>query len=199
MRKKSNETKIAIERFVDVFFDLNKRSPSLREIEAELKISRQTIHRYLREMHDFGNLSYDGKRIGTKHIESLSKMSVRKLPIYGFVSCGNPSLEFQQMNDYLDIPESFLDGGEFFILTASGDSMKNAGIDDGDFVLVKSQSYGNIGEIVVAIDDNGQTTLKRLLYDGNRYYLHPENNDYQDIFLSEFSIQGVAKKVIKEL
>lgn len=199
MRKKNAETELAIERFVDCYFDSNKKSPSLREIEAELKISRQTIHRYLKEMHALGKLSYDGRRIVTEHIEVLSKMSVRKLPIYGFVSCGNPSLEFQQMNDYLDIPESFLDSGEYFILTASGDSMKNAGIDDGDSVLVKSQPYGSIGEIVVAIDDSGQTTLKRLLFDGNRYYLHPENSNYQDIYLSEFSIQGVAKKVIKEL
>jgi len=199
MRKKNDETKLAIERFVDCYFDSNKNSPSLREIEAGLKISRQTIHRYLREMNDLGKLSYNGKGIITEHIERLSKMSVRKLPIYGFVSCGNPSLEFQQTNDYLDIPESFLDNGEFFILIASGDSMKNAGIDDGDSVLVKSQTYGNIGEIVVAIDDCGLTTLKRLLFDGNRYYLHPENNNYQDIYLSEISIQGVAKKVIKEL
>ena len=199
MRKKNAETELAIEEFVDCYFDSNKKTPSLREIEAGLKISRQTIHRYLREMHNNGKLSYDGRRILTEHIEALSKMSVRKLPVFGFISCGNPSLEFQQTNDYFDIPESFLDGGEYFVLTASGDSMKNAGIDDGDSVLIKSQSYGSIGEIVVAIDDSGQTTLKRLLFDGDRYYLHPENSNYQDIYLSEFSIQGVAKKVIKEL
>ena len=77
--------------------------------------------------------------------------------------------------------------------------MKNVGIDDGDSVLIKVQTIANIGDIVVAIDDSGQTTLKRLMFNGKRYYLHPENPNYNDIYLSDFSIQGVAKKVIKDL
>ena len=198
MRTKNNDTFIAIERFIDCFFDSNKRTPTLREIETELKISRQTVYRYLKEMNDNEELIYDGRRIVTKHIELISK-KVRVLPVFGFVSCGSPELEFQQMNNYIDIPESFLDGGDYFILIASGDSMKNAGIEDGDSVLIKSQTNATVGEIVVAIDEHGQTTLKRLLFNGERYYLHPENSTYSDIFLSEFSIQGVAKKVIKDL
>ena len=150
-------------------------------------------------MNDQGLLLYEGGRIVTKYIEQLSERAVRNLPVFGFVSCGSPSLEFQQTGDYLDIPESFLDNCDYYILVASGDSMKNVGIYDGDSVLIKVQTTANIGDIVVAIDDSGQTTLKRLMFNGKRYYLHPENPNYTDIYLSDFSIQGVAKKVIKDL
>ncbi len=199
MRKKNSTTANAIVKYVDNYFEINKTTPSLREIETGLKISRQTVHRYLKEMNDQGLLFYEGGRIVTKYIEQLSERAVRNLPVFGFVSCGNPSLEFQQTGDYLDIPESFLDNCDYYILVASGDSMKNVGIDDGDSVLIKVQTIANIGDIVVAIDDSGQTTLKRLMFNGKRYYLHPENPNYNDIYLSDFSIQGVAKKVIKDL
>ena len=199
MRTKNNDTIIAIEKYIDCYFDSKKETPTLREIEEGLKISRQTVFRYLKEMNERGVLVYNSGRIITKHIKMLLEKNVRELPVFGFVPCGTPFLEFQQTGDYIDIPESFLDSAKYYILKASGDSMKNAGIDDGDSVLIKSQHNANIGEIVVAVDNSGQTTLKRLLHNGKRYYLHPENEEYPDIYLSNFSIQGAAKKVIKEL
>ena len=87
------------------------------------------------------------------------------------------------------------------MLQASGDSMIGAGIDSGDLVLIKKQSTAEFGQIVVALVDN-ETTLKRLKKSKstNEIYLHPENPDYNDIYLdSDLVIQGVAVKVLKDL
>ena len=87
------------------------------------------------------------------------------------------------------------------MLQASGDSMIDAGIDSGDLVLIKKQSTAEFGQIVVALVDN-ETTLKRLKKSKstNEIYLHPENPDYNDIYLdSDLVIQGVAVKVLKDL
>ena len=87
------------------------------------------------------------------------------------------------------------------MLQASGDSMIGAGINSGDLVLIKKQSTAEFGQIVVALVDN-ETTLKRLKKSKstNEIYLHPENPDYNDIYLdSDLVIQGVAVKVLKDL
>lgn len=199
MRRKSAVTAHTIEEYVNTFFDKNRRSPSLREMENELHFSRQTIHRYLIEMNAEGYLTYDGKSIITDHIDALTKHNVRQLPIIGSIACGFPASETQQVDGYIDIPESFLNCGEYFVLKARGDSMKDAGIDDGDAVIVRSQQNAEPGNIVVAIDDENKNTLKRLLFNGSRFYLHPENRKYPDLYLSEIKIQGVAIKVIKDL
>ena len=78
--------------------------------------------------------------------------------------------------------------------------MIDAGIDDGDLVLIHQQDTANEGDIVVALVES-ENTLKRLAYDErkNRYYLHPENETYDDIYVENLSIQGVAVKVLKDL
>ena len=77
--------------------------------------------------------------------------------------------------------------------------MINAGIEEGDLILVKRQKEAESGQIVVALVEN-ETTLKRLMYSKNakRYYLHPENEAYQDMFVDQLEIQGVVSKIIKD-
>ena len=88
-----------------------------------------------------------------------------------------------------------------FALRASGSSMVDAQIDDGDLVIIRQQHTAQVGEIVVALTDEDKNTLKRLLYDDDRqsYYLHPENKDMEDIYVSGLRVQGVATHVIKAL
>ena len=100
----------------------------------------------------------------------------------------------------LPFPESVLDNGDYYILIASGDSMIDAGIDEGDYVLVKQQKTALEGEIVVAMID-GSTTIKRIHYDNEneKYVLCPENASYSAHAYDQLEIQGVAVKVIKNL
>lgn len=202
MRYKSPEKKAAIEQFVNDFFDRRLKSPTMMEIEQGLGISRQTACRYLKEMDEEGTLDYDSRRIVTEHIRTVLSQRVSRIPLAGPVSCGDPMEENEENREYIDVPAAFTGEGEYFALLANGDSMSGAGIDDGDVVIIRRTSaVPPYGRIVVALDGNGENTLKRLAYDSvdDRPYLHPENADYVDIYPSELIIRGVAVKVIKDL
>lgn len=198
MRAKSVQKAAAIIDCVNSFFDKEKRTPSLREIEKVTGFSRQTVQRYLWDLNENGEIKYDGKSIATQHIESLLSAQTMRLPVIGHIPCGLPETQNEYTEDHIDFPASLLGKGKYFVLYAYGDSMIDVGIEEGDLVVVRSQKEAVAGEIVVAIDDN-KNTLKRLLHDGNRYYLHAENSNYPDIYPEKLEIQGVAIKVIKDL
>ncbi len=189
--------------FVNEFYDKYLRSPSLREIETETGLSRQTSMRYLKRMDEEGILKYDGKvgTIITEYIEKRTSKRFEELNIVGKIACGNPVTEEETRIGTIDFPIALLGSGEFFVLQAYGDSMINAGIEENDLVIVRRQSSAEYGNIVVAIDENNENTLKQFMYDKKkkRPYLHPENDKYDDIYQDEIKIQGVAVKVIKNL
>ena len=199
MRTKCSQKAAIIIDCVNSFFDKEMRTPSLREIERVTGFSRQTVQRYLCDLNENGEIKYDGKRIMTQYIEGLLSLQITRLPIVGRIPCGLPDEQNECTEDHIDFPVSLLGNGQYFVLYAYGDSMINAGIEAGDLVIVRSQKEAAPGEIVVAIDNDNKNTLKRLSYDGKRYYLHAENNSYPDIYPEKLEIQGVAVKVIKEL
>ena len=100
---------------------------------------------------------------------------------------------------FVEVPLSLLGGSDYFALRVYGESMIGAGIQDGDLIVIRKAPHANVGQIVVAIDDEGQTTLKRLAHDGERYYLHPENPEFADIYPDELQIQGVAELMLRDL
>lgn len=122
------------------------------------------------------------------------------IPVYGYIPCGEPRFVDDELSGYLEVPESMLGTGEFFVLRANGDSMIGAGINNGDLVIVKRQNHADEGEIVVAYVE-GETTLKRF-YKNNEQQLielRPENENFKPIYASDCLILGVAAKVIKDL
>lgn len=201
MRSKNPETKKVIEKTINKLFDETRRTPSLREIENESGISRQTAMRYLKEMADEGTVEYDGQKVITRHIDRLLNQHIARLPVVGLIPCGEPESETEQQGEFVEVPVSFVGKGSYYVLIADGDSMINAGINNGDMVIVRRTTTANYGQIVVALDENNQNTLKRYEYDNKlkRPYLHPENEKYDDIYSKKISIQGVAEKVIKDL
>lgn len=201
MRYKSPEKKKTIEDFINSYYDDHRKSPALMDIERATGISRQTAMRYLKEMNDEGTLEYDGKRTITRHIADLLDQKVARLSLSGAISCGNPESEEQQNGEFIEVPISFIGSGTYFALIASGDSMIDAGISNGDIVIVRQTDTADYGRIIVALDEDNQSTLKRYMYDKKkgRPYLHPENSKYDDIYTDEIKIQGVAEKVIKDL
>lgn len=122
------------------------------------------------------------------------------LPILGKIACGDLSEAVQENDEYFPISETVLGSGEFFVLTANGDSMIDAGIEEGDLIIIRRQSNADNGQIVLAIVEN-ETTLKRLIKNEEKktIILHPENPKYKDMEYKELEIQGVAVKVIKSL
>ena len=122
------------------------------------------------------------------------------LPLYGKVYCGAPNSIDDYKEEILEIPQHMLGSGEYFALRAEGDSMIDAGISDGDILIIKMQNYAENGQIVVArIGQN--VTLKRIfmLDDEKKIKLCPENKLYKEIITDECDIMGVATKIIKDV
>ena len=130
----------------------------------------------------------------------LTNTNIICIPILGRVPCGPVKEALVENEKCFPMLESVLDNGEYYILVASGDSMINAGIDDGDYILVKQQNTANDGAIVVALIE-GETTIKRIHYDdkNKKIMLCPENDKYKSTSYAHVDIQGLAVKVIKNL
>lgn len=199
MRSKSIELMKEIKDYVEAYYLSECQSPSITKIAKKVGLARSTAHGYLIEMRERGMLSYDGKEIRTELTEKVMP-NVTRAAVLGSVSCGVPRLAEENIDEYVSLPESMFGKGEFYILRAKGDSMIEAGIDDGDLVVIRQQPSADNGQIVVALIGD-EATLKTFYRDdkNKRVRLHPENEAMEDIFVDNCLIQGVAVKVIKEL
>ncbi|MCC8016086.1 MAG: transcriptional repressor LexA [Clostridiales bacterium] len=197
MRSKSPKLMDKILKFAEGYYLDNGHSPATSTIATELGISRATAYRYLVEMNDRGMVEYDGQDIQTDVTRKLNN-EINRTAIVGSVPCGTPEYKEENIEEYVSLPTAIFGKGDFFILRASGQSMIEAGIDDGDLVVVRKQMYADEGDIIVALVDN-QNTLKRFYRDekNKKIILHPENRRMKDIIVDECFIQGVACHIIK--
>lgn len=180
--------------------------PTLQELADELGVrSKNAVLKHLQALEKKG---YIGKREGgaargIRILESLGFLdseATNSLPLIGSVTAGSPLLAEENVERYVSIPRYLLPSqhGEYFALRVQGDSMVNAGIFDGDLLVVKSTRYAQNGDIVVALIGN-ETTVKRLVIKGNQRYLKAENPRYPDIYpQEEWSIQGKVVALIRE-
>ena len=200
MRSKSRELMLKIRDYAEKFTLDNSRTPSTAEIGEALGISKATAFNYLKEMHQLGMVNYEDGVLRTRVTDKMNSLTVN-IPLVGMIPCGPPEEQIENTDEYITLPKSLLGEGDFFILRASGDSMVDAGIDNGDLVIVRKQQVANSGDIVAALVDNG-STLKRLKQDSEgQYMLLPENHkkEYPPIEGTDGCIQGVAIKVLKDL
>ena len=199
MRHKSIDLMKSIQEFIENYYMQNRHSPSTTEIAETLGIARGTAYKYLVAMRENGMIQYDGESISTDKTEKID-VELTSVTILGSVSCGIPQLEEEYAEGFVSLPVSMFGKGDFFFLRANGDSMIDAGIDDGDLVLIRKQSEAKEGQIVVALVEN-ENTLKRFYKDEENQCirLHPENKKMTDIIVPNCKIQGVAVKVIKSL
>ena len=203
MRVISEEKLDGMESFIKEYAHRNNgKMPVLSEIMAHMGMGKSVAYRYMSVLKERNRILYSGK--GTLKImdptDYCRPYRSVKVPIYGSIICGTPEEEEQWNDGYLALPEEWVNG-ECFLLRAFGDSMRGAGVEEGDLVLVK-KFEGNgrelDGKVVVALTEDGNT-LKRLFWDGNRPRLHPENPAYHDFYPEQLSLQGVALRVIKEI
>lgn len=202
MQHKNLELMNQIIDFIDNEYFTNGTTPTMQEIADKLKISKGSVSNYIKYMAKEKKLSFDGgsRSIKTNKMKKSLQLT-ESLPVVGTIACGSPLLAEENIESYLPIPNKFLGSGKFFILKAVGNSMVNVGISNGDYVIIKQQETAEEGQIVVALIDNNEATLKRYYLDKKKkkVRLHPENDDMQDMYFDNIQIQGVAIKVIKDL
>lgn len=204
MRSKSIELKKKIYEFVNDWRRTNGKAPTIRCIADGLSIAKTTAQRYLVEMadEDWG-LTYSSKGIETREMNSENLM-LSKAMIVGSIPCGEAASEEQFVEEYVNLPVSIFGKGEFYILRARGDSMEDAGISEGDLIVIRKQVMANVGDIIVALDDENKNTLKR--FGGfNEHgeaileYMNESAYPGKIITVRELTVQGVAQHVIKSL
>ena len=131
-------------------------------------------------------------------------MNTARAAIVGSIPCGEAHSEEEYVEEYVNLPTNLFGKGDFYILRAKGDSMEDAGIAEGDLVVILKQPSAEVGDIVVALDDKNQNTLKRFggFDDNHRVILEYMNEDVypgKTILVKELMVQGIAKHVIKSL
>ncbi|MDE6142280.1 MAG: transcriptional repressor LexA, partial [Bacilli bacterium] len=175
--------------------------PSVREICAGMGLSSPaTAHTHLKELESKGFIRKQNSKFRT--IELLvdnefdfkeEKEDVVSVPLLGKVACGNPIEAIENPNEFFSLPASLIPAREsIFTLMCSGDSMINAGIFDKDIVIVQKQSVARNGEIVVAMTDEGDVTLKRFYKEDGHIRLQPENDELAPIIVQNCTILGIA-------
>ena len=194
----------AIVEFIDNYRMGTGLTPSMTEIARGVGLSQGTISKYVAYMKEQGIVEYDSsiRCIRTKKSSAFAA-SYACVPVVGEIACGTPIYAEENILEYVQLPESLFGSGDFFLLRTRGDSMIEAGIDDGDLVLVRKQETADYNQIVVALIEDS-ATLKRFRpqKDGS-VVLHPENVFMNDIvigaaYTEKLRIQGVVKKIIKD-
>ena len=189
------------------FSDRHGYPPTVRDIGRAVGLtSSSTVHVHLANLEKLGLLRRDPSK--PRAIELLDRatrgvkaaVSGPGLPLVGQVAAGSPVVAEELIEDHVAVPEEAGGRSGEFILRIRGESMKNAGILDGDLVVVRRQQTARDGEIVVAlVGDQSEATVKRFFHEGSMVRLQPENDELEPIITDEVQIVGSVVGLMRTL
>ncbi|MBE6904201.1 MAG: transcriptional repressor LexA [Ruminococcaceae bacterium] len=193
--RKAEEKKRLILNYVTQKCSHDGIPPTIREIcEAVGLKSPSSVHAYLEQLNEEGLIKKDGNK--KRCAMPVNHESTVNIPILGKVTAGLPILAIENLDGYVSMPTSKVRSGEYFALNVVGDSMKNAGILNGDIIVVRRTPVADNGDIIVALIDD-EATVKRFYKEGGRFVLRPENSAYKPIILDELKVLGKVTSVIR--
>ncbi|MDA8212952.1 MAG: transcriptional repressor LexA [Clostridia bacterium] len=177
--------------------------PSVREIGKAVGLSSSsTVHGHLAQIEEKGYIRRDPSKPRAIEITDGSSDIIKKemvnVPVVGKVTAGQPILAVENVEDSFPLPLDFVRSDNVFILSVRGDSMIEAGILDGDYVLVRQQSTAKNGDIVVALLED-EATVKTFYKESDHIRLQPENPSLQPILVKEVSILGKVIGVFRRI
>jgi len=197
--------------YVNAHVDEHGYPPTVREIGQAVGLtSPSTVHAHLEKLERAGLIRRDatkpraleviegGRSRRGAVVELAPPSHSTVLPLVGEVAAGSPVVAEDRVEDYLTVPDQLAPDADF-VLTVKGDSMINAGILDGDLVVVRKQADARNGEIVVALVGDEDATVKRFFRDGGRVRLQPENDALEPMYPDEVQILGTVKAVLRRL
>ncbi len=173
-------------------------APTVREICAETGISStSTVHRSMEKLVEAGLLEKQGANLN-RAIRLTGDLGTR-VPVIGTVTAGVPITAIENMTGYISFPTTKSHDGKLFALKVRGESMINAAILDGDTVIVEQTAVAHNGDIIVALVDNEEATVKRFFKENGHYRLQPENDTMEPIIVDEVSVLGKVIGVIRSM
>lgn len=180
--------------------------PSTREIGSALGLSSPaTVHTHLKKLEDAGCIRKTNSKFRTIEIVGENEYAnknedIVKVPLLGKVACGNPIEAIENPNEWFTLPASIIPAREtIFTLQCSGESMINKGIYDGDIVIVQKQKVARNGDIVVALTEDNEVTLKTFYKEKDCIRLQPENDTMSPILVQNCIILGKAIALYRSL
>ena len=212
-RAETNRKERAILKFIEDQVMTNGYPPSVREIGKAIGLSSTaTVHAYLAKLEKQGFIKKEDKKGRTlKVIKGSDGKPVKKsnknfytqkelvdVPIIGKITAGQPILAVENVTDTFPIPVDFVGNSESFMLTVRGESMIEAGILDGDYILVKKQNDARNGEIVVALIGE-EATVKTFYKEKDHIRLQPENSTMDPIIVPDCKILGKVAGVFRKM
>ena len=218
MRKKDpnslNKREKAILKFIEKQIGINGYPPSVREIGKAVDLkSTATVHGYIASLEKKGYIKKESQKGRTLKLlkggavegqqstfdkEVYSSREMVDVPVIGKITAGEPILAVENVTDTFPIPLDFVGTGESFMLTVRGESMIEAGILDGDYILVRKQNTANNGEIVVALIGD-EATVKTFYKEKDHIRLQPENCTLDPIIVPTCEILGKVSGVVRKI
>lgn len=198
MKNKKNDNLKKVFEFIKDYTRCKGYPPTVREIGMKMGFkSTSTSYAYLVELEKENYISFTrGKSRSIELIEERS--AVMSIPSFGKISAGLPIEAIQTDGEELLISENFFSGSpELFILTVKGESMINAGILDGDKVVIRKQDKAENGKIVAVLLNENEATVKRIFFKNQKVYLHPENPYMDDIIADDVKILGIVVGLLR--
>lgn len=204
-KRKHGETQGIILRFIQEQLEERGFPPSVREIcDATGLKSTSTVHGHLKRMEKAGLLQRDSMKpramtLLQKSAQEEEKASVRLIPLMGPVAAGNPILAEESIDETLPVPNYLVNKeGDYFALVVRGESMIDAGILSGDYLIVRKQPMASNGDIVVALLED-DATVKRYYKENGHFRLQPENAAMKPIIVKDLTILGKVVSVYRAL
>jgi repressor LexA len=194
------EKQLQIINFIKDFIEEKGVSPTLEEIAQFFHVSKITIYEHIAALEKKGALRKSKNRarsielISSEEREALSRFRV---PVLGSIAAGRPISAVENAEEF-DLASLFPDNKECFLLRVNGDSMIDDQIRDGDLVLVERREVPRNGEIVVAILNDNEATLKRFFHEKDRIRLQPANQNMEPIYADHVEVRGVVIGVLRK-
>jgi repressor LexA len=189
--------------FVTQYIQKNAFSPTLQEIADAIDVSSlATVHEHLEALSKKGVIrKYEGAVRGIEIVDSsfMASSPGLELPVLGFIAAGQPIQPHTDPNASFTISPTMVSGKKrSYVLQVKGESMKDEGILDGDYVVVEERDEVHNGDIVVALLENGLATLKRFFKEATRVRLEPANSAMAPIYATRVRVQGKVVGVIRK-
>ena len=180
--------------YIRKFTEENGYTPSVREIAKECDIkSTATVHSYIEKLQNRGYLN---KTDNKKRAVTIGKGSGVSVPLLGVVTAGQPIFAYENYEDYFTFPVGEFKGEDLFMLSVQGTSMIDAGIMNGDKIIVRRQQTAVNGEIVVAlVNEEESATVKRFFLRDGKVILHPENEALSDMIFEPQQVSILGKVI----
>lgn len=192
----------AVLKYIEKYQLKHGSSPTIREMREHFNLSSDnSILKHVKALEEKGYIDKDDTPRGIKILDSVKKRlesETLKLPLLGFIPAGGPVLSEEYIDSWYDVGADVAQKQEgYFLLKVVGESMIDAGIFEGDIVIVNAKQQPKNGDIVVGLVD-GANTVKRYMVSDNSPYLKAENQSYSDIYPEEeLSVQGVVTGLLR--